>query len=212
MEDRFLTGYSTLIDARHQDSDDALVTAATKGDHPAYEELCRRHSRQVFRAAHRIVGNAADAEDLVQDTFIRAFRHLSSFKRDSAFSTWITSIAINCSLMLLRRRRNSPEGRLTVANEPDTRRFEDPVLDSPSPEDLASEAEIAIVIARGISQLPPSLREVMSVHYYDDASTKEIATLMGLTPSAVKSRLWRARSRLRRSVLNVRPQQRPIPS
>ncbi|WP_158945151.1 RNA polymerase sigma factor [Granulicella sp. S190] len=206
MDDRFLGGYAATTSGRRTESDDILVVAAAAGDAYAYEELCRRHSKQIFRTVFRIVRNPEDAEDLVQESLMKAFKHLATFKQTSAFSTWLTRIGINCALMQLRSRRKGLEGHLIVHKDFEDGLFEDFAADLPSPEDLVVEAERSGALSRAITSLPARLRDVMTVRCYDDASTKEIAILMGLTEPAVKARLHRARARLRRTMLSrMRP-------
>jgi RNA polymerase sigma-70 factor, ECF subfamily len=201
MEERSLARYAAGIGGRMTDSDDSLVVAAVAGDTHAYEELYRRHSKQIFRTVLRIVRNLDDAEDIVQESLMKAFRHLAVFKRQSAFSTWVTRIAINSALQQLRRRRQGLDRFFAMSDEFENVSFDHFVEDSPSPEALLVHAEITGALARAITLLPPSLREVITIHCYNDASTRDIAIVMSLSEPAVKTRLHRARSRLRQSML-----------
>ena len=210
MGERSLARYAAGIGGRVTDSDDLLVAAAVAGDTRAYEELYRRHSKQIFRTVLPIVRNLDDAEDIVQESLMKAFRYLAAFKRQSAFSTWLTRIAINSALMQLRRRRSGGGDRLTTLPEFEEASFDHFVEDSPSPEALLVHAEVTGALARAITLLPPSLREVITIRCYNDASTREIAMVMGLSEAAVKTRLHRARSRLRKSMLKQYGETRSI--
>ena len=200
MEGRTPRGYSTVHGNRVADGEEALIVAAMAGDDLAYGELFRRHSRKVFRTVFRIVRNSEDAEDVVQDSFFRAFMRLASFKRTCAFSTWVTRIGINSALLLLRRHRNELHRQLITWDAEDNHPFDDLVEVSPSPEDLAVSTEMANALAGGISRLPTLLRDVISFRCYESASTKEVAMTMGLSEAAVKTRLCRARSKLRQTL------------
>ena len=210
MEERSVTRYAADMGGRVTDSDDSLVTAAVAGDTGAYEELYRRHSKQIFRTVLRIVRDLDDAEDIVQESLMKAFRYLSAFKRQSAFSTWVTRIAINTALMQLRRCRNGVRGRMTTLQEFEEASFDRFIENSPSPEILLVQAEVTGALARAITLLPPSLREVITIRCYNDASTREIAMVTGLSEAAVKTRLHRARSRLRKSMLKQYGETRSI--
>src|SRR6202000_1039765 len=100
-------------------SDDQLLSAAQDGDDRAFEELCRRHSSRARKVIVHIVRNRDDAEDALQDTLLRAFTHIASFRRSCKFSTWLTTIATNAALMVLRKRRNAKEMTPVVKNKLD---------------------------------------------------------------------------------------------
>lgn len=183
--------------SRTGECDLTLVAAAKSGDHQAYAELCRRHSRQIFRTVLRITRNAEDAEDAVQESLMRAFVHLCSFNGRCAFSSWLTRIAINCALMQLRRRQRYPDSRLDTFDNVDNEAHRDFVERSPTPEELCVEAELARTVRRAVSRLRPSLKRAISVWYSQDASVEQIATLLGITQAATKARLFRGRAALR---------------
>lgn len=184
--------------------DGSLVTAAKSGDQQAYAELCRRHSSRVFRTVFRITRNAEDAEDALQESLMKAFVHLGSFNERSAFSSWLTRIAINCAFMQLRKRRNDTESGLNLfdgSDNEDQRVFVEP---SPNPEDVCVEKELARTVRHAVGRLPPSLRGAISVRYYQDASLEEIAKALGITEGATKARLYRGRAALRRTLGSTR--------
>lgn len=182
-----------------------LISAALSGNPSAYDELCQRHSRQVFRSVLRILRNVEDAEDVLQESLVKAFTHLHSFKQTSKSSTWLTRICINCALMQLRRRRAGINAHLLIAGESEEDVFQDIVADLPSPEDVVSFAELSDALAEAIDRLPPSLREVIGIRSSQEASMREIAASIGVSEAAVKARLHRARSLIRQTLTDQRP-------
>jgi RNA polymerase sigma-70 factor, ECF subfamily len=176
----------------------ALVRAAKAGDISAYEQLVRRYDRNVFRIAQHITHNREDAEDVVQDAFLKAYENLGKFQEQSKFYTWLVRIAVNEALMRLRRRR--PER--TVSLDEDVRTEDDTVPRevadwSPNPEQLYSQAEMREILQRTIQGLPPGFRTVFVLRDVEGLSTEETAEALDLTIPAVKSRLLRARLQLR---------------
>jgi RNA polymerase sigma-70 factor (ECF subfamily) len=175
-----------------------LVRAAKAGDIGAYEQLVRRYDRNVFRIAQHITHNREDAEDVVQDAFLKAYENLAKFQEQSKFYTWLVRIAVNEALMRLRRRR--PER--TVSLDEDVRTEEDTVPRevadwSPNPEQLYSQAEMREILQRTIQGLPPGFRTVFVLRDVEGLSTEETAEALDLSIPAVKSRLLRARLQLR---------------
>ncbi|WP_408609727.1 RNA polymerase sigma factor [Granulicella tundricola] len=177
--------------------DQTLVALAQAGDEDAYVELYRRHSPMAARAIRRITRNAEDTEDVLQETSIRALVHLKSFDGRSAFSTWLTRIAVNSALMLLRKRRNRPETSIDSDPDRDTwlsRQLADP---SPSPETMCLRLQEVRQLREAVSQLPPLLRNVIVARHGGDMPVKQVAAAVGITEAAAKSRLLRASLRLR---------------
>jgi RNA polymerase sigma-70 factor (ECF subfamily) len=178
--------------------DDVLVAAAKLGDRPAFTVLWERHARCAFRAAYRITKNKADAVDSVQDAWMKAYLHLEAFDGRATFSTWLTRIAINSALMMLRKKRHHPEipfddGKGNVF------RFSDIPDRSMDAETLLIALESVNRLRREFNRLKPGLRDVIEIRESKDASIKEIASLEGITVSATKSRLKRARRILQRA-------------
>jgi RNA polymerase sigma-70 factor, ECF subfamily len=176
----------------------ALVRAAKNGDISAFEELVKRYDRNVFRIAQHITQNREDAEDVVQDAFLKAYGNLNQFQEQSKFYTWLVRIAVNEALMKLRRRR--PER--TVSLDEDVKTEEDSipreVADwSPNPEQQYSQAELKQILSKTINGLPPSFRTVFVLRDVEGLSTEETADALNLSIPAVKSRLLRARLQLR---------------
>src|SRR5215471_13883284 len=175
-----------------------LVHAAKAGDISAFEELVKRYDRNVFRIAQHITQNREDAEDVVQDAFLKAFSNLGQFQGQSKFYTWLVRIAVNEALMKLRRRR--PERMVSLDEEVKTEDDSLPreVADwSPNPEQQYTQAELRDILTRTIQGLPPSFRTVFVLRDVEGLSTEETADALELSVPAVKSRLLRARLQLR---------------
>jgi RNA polymerase sigma-70 factor (ECF subfamily) len=176
----------------------ALVQAAKAGDVGAFEQLVKRYDRNVFRIAQHITQNREDAEDVVQDAFLKAYENLEQFQGQSKFYTWLVRIAVNEALMKLRRRR--PERMVSLDEEVKTEEDSMPreVADwSPNPEQLYSQSELRDILTKTIQGLPPSFRTVFVLRDVEGLSTEETAEALDLSIPAVKSRLLRARLQLR---------------
>jgi RNA polymerase sigma-70 factor (ECF subfamily) len=176
----------------------ALVRAAKEGDVGAFEDLVRRYDRNVFRIAQHITQNREDAEDVVQDAFLKAFNNLKQFQGQSKFYTWLVRIAVNEALMKLRRRR--PERMVSLDEDIKTEEDSLPreVADwTPNPEQQYSQAELREILTRTIQGLPSSFRTVFVLRDVEGLSTEETAEALDLSIPAVKSRLLRARLQLR---------------
>jgi RNA polymerase sigma-70 factor (ECF subfamily) len=175
-----------------------LVAAAKDGDHQAYAELCRRHSQQVFRTVLRITGNISDAEDTLQEALLKAYVHIRGFEGRSAFSSWLTRIAVNSALMLLRKKRSQPVYSFESGPDADDFKLPELMVTSHNPEESCIQNALEDELAQAIQYLPPCLRVAIQIRYREDASVPEIAKMLGISESAVKSRLSRARSQIRR--------------
>ena len=175
-----------------------LVQAAKAGDVGAFEDLVRRYDRNVFRIAQHITQNREDAEDVVQDAFLKAYGNLAQFQGQSKFYTWLVRIVVNEALMKLRRRR--PERMVSLDEDVKTEDDSVPreVADwSPNPEQLYSQSELHEILSKTIQGLPPSFRTVFVLRDVEGLSTEETADALSLSVPAVKSRLLRARLQLR---------------
>jgi RNA polymerase sigma-70 factor (ECF subfamily) len=173
-------------------SDESLVSAAKAGMPTAYAELCHRHSTKVFRTVQRITRNKEDAEDALQDALLKAFTHLHTFDGRSSFSTWLTRIAINSALMMLRKKRTQAE----ISFDCETwshLQIPDPAFD---PERHLCEREREFRLRHAVQRLPPVLRGVTEIRYSQDISVIEVAALTSVSVAAAKSRLIRARKLL----------------
>lgn len=175
-----------------------LVEAARSGDIGAFESLVRRYDRNVFRIAQHITQNREDAEDVVQDAFLKAYQNLGQFQGQSKFYTWLVRIAVNEALMRLRRRR--PERMVSIDEDVKTEEDSMPreIADwSPNPEQLYTQSELKDILGKTIHGLPPSFRTVFVLRDVEGLSTEETASALELSVPAVKSRLLRARLQLR---------------
>src|SRR5450631_1770994 len=175
-----------------------LVRAAKGGDDKAFGELVKRYDRNVFRIAQHITQNREDAEDVVQDAFLKAYQNLKNFQEQSKFYTWLVRIAVNEALMRLRRRR--PERMVSLDEDIKTEDDSMPreVADwAPNPEQLYSQGELKEILGKTIQGLPPSFRTVFVLRDVEGLSTEETADALDLSVPAVKSRLLRARLQLR---------------
>lgn len=176
----------------------ALVARAKAGDMEAFSELVKHYDRRVFRMAKQITQNTDDAEDVLQETFFKAYTHLDSFQGNSKFYTWLVRIAVNEALMKLRKRRAD---RTVPLDEPiDT--GEDEVVREiavwdENPEESYSREELGRVLEQAIESLKPAYRTVFILRDIEELSIEETAQILKLSISAVKSRLLRARLQLR---------------
>ena len=177
-------------------TDEALVAAAKSGDHPAFLELWTRHSNSAFKAAYRITRNRSDAEDAFQDTWMRAYMHLKTFDGKARFSTWLTRIAINSSLMILRAKRAHPETSIDITDG-DTWQSWEIADQANNGEEVYAAHERLEGLRRAIRRLPPSLRIVLEIHHSSDCSLREVAEFAGISVAATKSRMTRAKRTLR---------------
>jgi RNA polymerase sigma-70 factor (ECF subfamily) len=186
--------------ARDRDAldDGALVELARRRDEPAIRALTRRYNRRLFRLARGILRNDAEAEDVVQEAWVRAFTALDGFRGDAAFSTWLTRIALNEALG--RRRRQRPtvdwEDYGDVASAAEVIRFPVSAMVS-DPERSMARSEIRDVLERSIDELPDAFRAVFVARIVEGLSVEETAELFALKPETVKTRLHRARTLLR---------------
>jgi RNA polymerase sigma-70 factor (ECF subfamily) len=186
----------TLVDPAATDA--VLVAAAKLGDHPAFSELWTRHSNRVFKTAYRITGKREDAEDAMQDTWMKAYLHLNTFDGRAQFVTWLTRIAINSSLMILRRKRSHPETSMEITDA-DTWQHWDIADRAKNVEELYARHERGERLRRAICSLKPSLRSVLEIHQSNDSSLRELAEFAGISVAATKSRLSRAKKTLRKA-------------
>jgi len=181
-------------------TDEALVAAAKLGNHPAFAELWTRHSNRAFKTAYRIVGNRDDAEDVIQDAWMKTYVHLKTFDGRSKFSTWLIRITINSALMTLRKKRVHPETSLEVVVDGESWHHGEIADPTEDVEDFYARCERVESLRRAICRLQPTLRNVVEIHQSNDRSVKEIAELAGISLAATKSRLLRARKVLRRTL------------
>jgi RNA polymerase sigma-70 factor (ECF subfamily) len=182
------------------DGADAVhVAQALAGDRDAFRVLVERHSRTLFRLAYRMTGNEQDAEEVVQDTFLRAYRRLDRFESRANFGTWLYRIAVNCSLDLRRKRRPELEHR-----EPEDAEGSEVVAKIPSagpaPDRLLLSAELGSHVQKALQELSSMERAAFLLRHFEGLSIEEISQTLGLRTSATKNTVFRAVQKLRRTL------------
>ena len=175
-----------------------LVAQSRDGDQRAFGELVRRYEGKIFRLAQHVTQNREDAEDVLQETFLKAYEHLDQFQGNSKFYTWIVRIAVNQALMKLRRRKTDKS--VSLDESIDT--GEDTIVREiaawgEDPEQRFSREELGEILDAAVQSLEPPYRSVFVLRDIDELSTEETADVLGLSIPAVKSRLLRARLQLR---------------
>jgi RNA polymerase sigma-70 factor, ECF subfamily len=185
-------------------SDATAVERTLAGDRDAYRVLVERHSRTVYRMAYRMMGNAHDAEDVVQEAFLRAFQKLKQFAGNANFGTWVYRIAANYAIDRLRQ-RNSEESKREGSSRPSEDPLEvDPlsrVQDmSPSPERLAGSAQLAERMKAALNELSPAEKTAIVMRHWDGCGIEEIAMVLNANSNATKNTVFRAVQKLRRAL------------
>ncbi len=177
-------------------SDEDVVERVRAGETAQYEILMRRYNQRLYRVAFSILRNDAEAEDVMQEAYVRAYQHLHQFAGASKFSTWLTKIAVHEALARLRRRSVGTEASLdTNLNIMDTVR-----TDTPDPERQAYDHELKLVLESAIAALPDIYRSVFVLRAVEGLSAAETATCLDIGEEAVKTRLHRARHMLRKEL------------
>jgi RNA polymerase sigma-70 factor, ECF subfamily len=177
--------------------EDRLVRAGRRGDHHAVETLFRRYQRRLFQVAMRVLGNAADAEDVLQDAMLSAYRALARFEGRSQFSSWLTRIVINAALM----RKRALKGRLTESLDATIGVDEAPlsahlVHHGRDPEQELARSEMRKLINKNVNDLSPPLRAAFLLCEVQGYTAREAARMLGVTLTAMKARKWVARQKL----------------
>ena len=184
-----------------EEHDGGAVERAQSGDSDAFRLLVERHSRHVFRLAFRMTGNEQDAEDVVQDTFLRAYRQLKNYQSRASFSTWLYRIAANASLDLIRLRKRRQERLETGRNHDDER---DPLQSLPAPEPtpdrILFSGEIKDRVNTAMDELSPQERTAFVLRHFEGMSIVEIGAALGTGTNATKHSIFRAVQKLRRSL------------
>jgi RNA polymerase sigma-70 factor (ECF subfamily) len=187
-----------LLRASADEEDAAIVAAAQSGDGHAFEVLVERHQSRIRAVAWRFARVREDTEDIAQQTFQQAFIHLKQFEGNSSFSTWLTRIAINQSLLLVRKKRASREVPIHESSAENEPSFPlDPPDPGPSPEDHYSQREWKQILSRAINELSPEIRTAVELRDLDELSMGETAGIMRVSVAAVKARLFHGRKKLR---------------
>jgi RNA polymerase sigma-70 factor, ECF subfamily len=193
------------------EDDLALIELVLAGDRRAFEPLVRKHERRVFRVALAVLGNVEDAEEAMQDAFIKAYRHLDQFRGESRFTTWLTRIAVNEALQKRQARKKSVS--LDEASDVESKSL--PGRCEPwtsNPEKLYGKQEIRQLVEGAIQALPPIYRETLVLRDIEEMNAQEAAEALGITVPALKSRLLRARLLLRESLGSHFEEPRPLPT
>lgn len=182
----------------HAENEATLLAEAREGKPEAFTELVNRYERNIYRLALNLTGNRADAEDVLQEAFLKAYSHLDQFQGNSRFYTWLVRIAVNEGLMKLRKRRSDKSTSLDemVETEDDAvpRQL---VAWEDTPEQRYAKTELQSILSEAVESLEPTFRTVFVLRDIEDLSTQETAELLSLSIPAVKSRLLRARLKLR---------------
>jgi RNA polymerase sigma-70 factor (ECF subfamily) len=184
-------------------NDHAAIQAVLAGDKEAYGALVVRHSHTLFRVAYRITGNEADADDVVQEAFLRGYRKLAGFESRANFSTWIYRIAVHCALDKVRRRRGDETSRVGEANDPEQDQMQ--VADEAAgPDRILLSGEIGAMQQAALRSLTPTERTAFVLRHMEDCSTAEIGAALGIDPNAAKQAVFRAVKKLRRRLAVLR--------
>jgi RNA polymerase sigma-70 factor (ECF subfamily) len=182
----------------------AVLARARQGDSEAFRALVERHSRSVFRLAFRMTGNEQDAEDVVQESLLRAYKQLGRFESRANFGTWLYRIVSNCSVDLMRAKQaRHDQSRGDSLDEA----VELPATDLPSPERQAQSAEIQRRVQGALADLSPLERAAFTLRHYEGRSIEEISRTLGLGTSAAKHSVFRAVKKLRAALAPLRSQE-----
>lgn len=189
---------SAILSALSPLEETRLIRRAMRGDSSALDTLFARHNRALYQTALRVLGNPEDAEDALQEGLLAAYRNLPRFEGRSQFSTWLTRIVINASLMRLRSKRARPAISLEQWSEeentiPLEERF---AADDPSPEEVYAGTELRELLVENLDELSPLLRSAFVLREGHGLSTSEAARALGVSENTLKARLWRVRQEL----------------
>jgi RNA polymerase sigma-70 factor (ECF subfamily) len=200
--------------ATHLSNEHALVSAARLGNHEAFALLANQYQQNIYRLAFRITGNQEDAEDVVQEALLRAYCNLQRFQGASLFYTWLARITMNEALMKLRRNKRDGSRQLPIDDLPplsidsSSARGSEPV----DPEKSYAQVELRETLLTALNSVSTRLSEAFVLRNVADLSIKETAAALGISVAGVKSRLLRARGRLRKKLLKTSPRVHSSPS
>ncbi len=186
-----------------QGNDHSVVRAVLAGDKEAYGVLVRAHSATVFRVAFRITGNEADAEEIVQEAFLRGYQRLESYERRSAFGTWIYRIAVNCALNRVSQPGIEAEYRHGEETDPEEKSVQVAAPDA-DPERSLLSREISAAQQAAMQRLTATEKCAFVLRHLEDRSMNEIAEVLGIAPNAAKQAVFRAVQKLRRELAPLR--------
>ena len=183
----------------------AVLDRARQGDSEAFRALVEQHSRSVFRLAFRMTGNEQDAEDVVQESFLRAYRQLGRFESRANFGTWLYRIVSNCSVDLMRSKQARHDQ--VRGDSLDEAAVDLPAADVPGPERMVQSAEIERRVQDALRELSPLERAAFTLRHYEGRSIDEISATLGLGTSAAKHSVFRAVKKLRAALAPLRSQE-----
>lgn len=186
-----------------QRSDHSVVQAVLAGNKEAYGALVRAHSATVFRVAFRIVGNEADAEEIVQEAFLRGYQRLESFQQRSGFGTWIYRIAVNCALNRISQPEIEAEYRCGEESDPEEKTVQ-VAAQNADPERVLLSREISAAQELAMRRLTATERTAFVLRHLEDRSMNEIAEVLQVAPNAAKQAVYRAVQKLRRELAPLR--------
>jgi RNA polymerase sigma-70 factor (ECF subfamily) len=187
--------------------DEIVIGKARRGDRDAFRVLVERHARPVFRLAFRMTGNEIDAEDIVQETFLKAWKQIARFDGRATFGTWLHRICTNCSLDHIRA-RNRKQHMQIVSRSETHRDGIDPLAqvptEAPSPERLALSSQIAAILGPALDELSEMERAAFVLRHYEGLGIEEISVALGVQQGAAKHSVFRAVQKLRRVLAPAR--------
>ena len=184
----------------------AVLARARQGDSDAFRALVETHSRSAFRLAFRMTGNEQDAEDVVQESFLRAYRQLGRFESRANFGTWLYRIVSNCSVDVMRSKQ-ARHDQVRGDSLDQEGAAELPAVDQPGPERIAESAEIERRVQHALQELSPLERAAFTLRHYEGRSIDEISATLGLGTSAAKHSVFRAVKKLRVALAPLRSQE-----
>jgi RNA polymerase sigma-70 factor (ECF subfamily) len=174
--------------------EEIAIEKARRGDRDAFRVLVERHARPVFRLAYRMTGNEIDAEDMMQETFLKAWKQIGKFDGRAAFGSWLHRICANCSLDHIRARKRKQE--LQALDDP----MAQVAAGTPSPERLAASSQITALLGTALDELSEMERAAFILRHYEGLSIEEISAALGVQPGAAKHSVFRAVHKLRRAL------------
>ena len=189
----------SLTNSRMESNDAGLVTRTRAGDNDAFRVLVERHSRPLFRLAYRMTGNQQDAEDVVQDSFLRAYKQLARFDERASFGTWLYRIAANCSLDLMRSRKRRNEQPAAADPQAPDAMLALPSHD-PAPDRMAMSGEVRERVAGALTELSAAERTAFVLRHFEGMCIEDVSRVLGCQPGAAKHSVFRAVQKLRRAL------------
>jgi RNA polymerase sigma-70 factor (ECF subfamily) len=183
-----------------EQGEQAEIGRARRGDRDAFRLLIDRHSRALFRLAWRMTGNQPDAEDMVQETFLKAWKQIGKFDGRASFATWLYRICANCSLDHIRAAKRKQDLAGTPGDEDATDPFLQVPTGAPSPERLALSSEITAKLLPALGELSEMERAAFIMRHYEGVGIDEISVALGVQPGAAKHSVFRAVQKLRRAL------------